>query len=201
MTFFQKLLSGLPAIAVIGVIVLIFTYKGFLDSDSAKDKKKDIPDLPAVMQPQVTDTIITSKKDGIKYWEIEAKEISLEDNEEKSHAKEVLCRFYDKAGNVYIIFESPEADIDMKNENVFFNRQSKGLMVRSGDIMIAQKLNWDGKKKKVYGNNGVKLFRGDYILTGDKMIGDPETKDVELIGNVSGLYATTSDLKKSFLKK
>ena len=57
-----------------------------------------------------------------------------------------------------------------------------------------------GKLAK-YGNNGVKLFRGDYILTGDKMIGDPETKDVELIGNVSGAYASNSDLKKSLSKK
>ena len=89
----------------------------------------------------------------------------------------------------------------MKNENVFFNKESRGLLVRSGDIMISQKLNWDRKNKKIYGNNGVKLFRGDYILTGDKMIGDPETKDVELIGNVSGAYASNSDLKKSLSKK
>lgn len=201
MAFFQKILSFLPALAVIAVIVLVFTYKGFLDSDSANDKNKNIPDLPIVMQPEVTDTIITSKKDGIKYWEIEASKISLENNEEKSHATDVLCRFYDKSGNIYVIFESPEADIDMKNENVFFNKESRGLLVRSGDIMISQKLNWDGKNKKIYGNNGVKLFRGDYILTGDKMIGDPETKDVELIGNVSGAYASNSDLKKSLSKK
>ena len=85
MAFFQKILSFLPALAVIAVIVLVFTYKGFLDSDSANDKNKNVPDLPIVMQPEVTDTIITSKKDGIKYWEIEASKISLENNEEKSH--------------------------------------------------------------------------------------------------------------------
>lgn len=201
MAFFRKILSFLPALAVIGVIVLIFTYKGFLDSDSDKDKTKNNPDLPLVMQPEVTDTIITSKKDGIKYWEIEASKISLDQNEEKSHATDVLCRVYDKAGNIYIIFESPEADIDMKTENVFFNKKSKGLLIRSGDILISQKLHWDGTKKKVYGDNGVKLFRGDYILTGDKMIGDPETKDVELIGHVSGIYSSPSNLKETFSKK
>lgn len=195
-------MSFLPVLAVVAVIVAIFMYKGFMDSDSVKDddKKKYVPDMD--QRAKLKRTTISSKKDGVKLWELDAEEIAFDQISDKSVAVDVRCTFFDKSGRKSMLFESPTADIDMKTEKVVFPKPSRGMMTESGDILEAGRLVWDGGKKKVYGYEGVRIFRSDYVIRGDEMIGDPETKNVELIGHVSGAYLSEDpDAMRPFSKK
>lgn len=199
--FLHRIASWIPVVCVIAVIATIFLYKGFMNSDSVKDdgKKKYIHDVST--DAVLTKTVISSKKDGIKYWELEADIVRVMQDSDKSRAEGVTCVFYDKAGEKYILFESPSADIDMKTENVVFTEKSRGFMVSSRDILEAGRLEWDGNRKKVLGSGGVVIYRDDYILRGDEMIGDPETKNIELMKNVSGAYLSDGKGKPFFGKK
>ncbi len=199
MNFFQKALSYLPAALILLFVFLIFTYRDFNDSDTAEDPKTVFPtNFP---QPGLTRTIVTSKKSDVKYWELEADTVTFDNENNKVLAKDVLCRFYDKYGSVYILFESPTADVNMDTEHIVFPELSKGMIKRSGDILEVGRLEWDGKKKKIFGFNGVKMFRSDYMLKGDEMIGDPDAKNVEILKNVSGLYFSPELNRESLLKK
>lgn len=187
MAFLKKIASFIPILLILGVIACIFLYKGYLDSDSVEDKGIK-PPVQIDTRANLKDSVITSKKDGIKYWELEANEIWVNQDTGKSEATEVLCRFYDKEEKVYMLFEAPKADIDIDTESVFFKGMSRGMLVESGDMLEVVRLEWEGNKKKLFGYDGVKLFRSDYILTSLEMIGEPDKKHVEFIKNVNGYY-------------
>ena len=188
MKLLKKILSFLPVLAIITVILLLVFYKSYMPEHKEKPKPVTPQTNDADNRPQLVETVITSKKDGKIYWDLSAKKIALEQSTKKGAADEVSCRFYDNKGKVYITFKSPYADIDMNTQSVDFTSMSHGTLLESGDKIDVAHLVWDGINKKLMGYDGVKIYRNDYTLTSEEMIGDPETRNVELIKNVEGIW-------------
>lgn len=188
MKLLKKILSFLPILAIISVILLLVFYKSYMSGpqDQAENNTPKVGEEDN--RPQLVETVITSKKDGKIYWDLSAKKIALEENTKKGSADTVSCRFYDNKGKVYITFKSPYADIDMNTQSVSFTSMSHGTLIESGDKIDVRRLIWDGVNKKLLGYDGIKIYRKDYILTSEEMIGDPETRNVELIKNVEGIW-------------
>ena len=188
MKILKKILSLLPILAIVIIILLLVFYKSYMPDSSHESDQKNPKISGEDNRPQLVDTVITSKKDGRKYWELSSKKIALEQDTKKGSADDVSCSFYDTKGNVYITFKSPYADIDMNTQSVSFTSMSHGTLIESGDNIDVTRLVWDGLNKKLLGYDGVKIFRKDYILTSEEMIGDPEARNVELIKNVEGIW-------------
>ncbi len=189
MASFGKIFKYLLAAAFVGLVLVLLFYRGYLFDDSQKKTPPPEP-VPADSdnRPQLMQTVITSKKDGKKYWDLSADKIAFDQNSKIGDAKEVFCRFYDDNEVVYITFKSSRADLDMNTQSVKFNEPSYGTLLKSGDKIEVRRLFWDGEKKKLFGYDGVKMYRSDYVITSLEMIGDPTLRNVELIKDVVGVW-------------
>jgi LPS export ABC transporter protein LptC len=181
---------------VVGFIALLSFFlcgRGFFDSSDEADKSGQSPGPSPSTQPenavefQVTKLI--SRKDNIKYWQLLANRIKVNQDNKKGDAREVDCTFFDEKGKPYISLKAPGADIDMNSQSLYFRGRVKARMA-DGDTMEVAKLVWDGKKKRLFGYKSVTLTRVDAVLKGERMIGDPSHKYVEILGHVDVVWRT-----------
>ena len=187
---FWKQLPKYIFIAIIIVILAVIFHRGYLDKEpeNINDVQPPTAQKQQDTRPQLFETTISSKRDGKKFWELTAKKIAFDQNTKKGDAIDVVCHFFDNTGAVYIVFKSAKAKIDMNTQSVFFPTRSFGELLKSGDRLEVENLFWDGVKEKLRGSKGVKLYNDDYVLTGDSMLAWPNTKQVELHGNVRGVW-------------
>lgn len=178
-------------LAVAAVVFLMIVYfKGWLFDSDTKESKPPVPSAGETLAPgtgELDMTVLTSRKDGKKFWDMTADRLSVNQPEKKGHAQVVKVLFYNDREEVYITFEAPAAEVDLNTQSVFFQGKSVGKL-SSGDTIEVNRLVWDGEKKKLFGYDGVKIFRDDYTLTSLEMWGDPAIHYVELMKNVKGVW-------------
>ncbi|MHC9539977.1 MAG: LPS export ABC transporter periplasmic protein LptC [Vulcanimicrobiota bacterium] len=134
-------------------------------------------------------TKLLSKKDKIKYWEMEARRIKVSQVTQKGDATDINVTFFDEKGQPAMTLNSHGADIDMKQQSLYFRGTVTGHTTK-GDTVEIRRLVWDGKKKKLFGYEYVKITKEMAVLTGRSLVGDPSRKYLEIIGDVDVVWKT-----------
>jgi LPS export ABC transporter protein LptC len=194
----KKILKYLFLASFIGLLALL-SFSGrhiFLNSDRDEMPRPGTSASPKEKQDNVELelTRLISKKDNKKYWELEAKSIKVNERTRKGEATGITCTFFDEKGKSAMKLKARGADIDLASMSLFFRGKVEATM-ESGDRMEVQRLVWNGKKKKLFGYESVKITKKAGILTGTDLIGDPSRKYVEILGHVNVLWHTLDETK------
>lgn len=192
MKFKSLFLKYLVPVILIGVFLAIFLNKDFITEEPPAPEQIKIPSSEfSDTRPRFNETVIKSKKDGKKKWEIKAEKLLMDEPKERAEAINPTCFFYDPSGKLYISFKTSKVYVDMKSKDIFFDHPSVGYFVQSGDKVEVKKMRWDSKKSIISGNSGIKIYRSDYIMTSDQFIADPNIKRFSLKKNVKGSWFGT----------
>jgi len=198
---FMSRFEVLKRVAKYGIVILfivffcfLFLKKDLFDRDEPSGGSKSpsptaSPGSERNVELQLTKLL--SKKDKIKYWELEAKRIKVSQETQKGEATEIHVTFFDEKGKPAMILNSNGADIDLKNQSLYFKGTVKGHTT-NGDTVEIRRMVWDGKKKKLFGYEYVKITKEMAVLTGRSLVGDPSKKYLEIIGDVDVVWKTGS---------
>lgn len=191
-------LELLKRVAKYGFVVLfilflcfLFMKKDLFDRDDPSGSKSKTPSAGegAGNNVELQLTRLLSKKDKIKYWEMEAKRIKVSQVTQKGDATEIVVTFFDEKGKAAMTLNSHGADIDMKTQSLYFRGTVTGHTTR-GDTVEIRRMVWDGRKKRLFGYEYVKITKEMAVLTGRSLVGDPSKKYLEIIGDVDVVWKT-----------
>jgi len=186
----KRILGYLVIAGVIALFSFFLFGKGLFDArDDADPDERLSPSPPAgqenAVELQVTKMI--SKKGNVKYWQLLADRIKVNQETKKGDATVIQCTFFDERGEPYISLKASGADIDMNSQSLYFRGRVNAAMTDGGTMEVA-KLVWDGRKKRLFGYRSVRLTRKDAVLTGKSMVGDPARKYIEILGKVDVVW-------------
>jgi LPS export ABC transporter protein LptC len=175
----------------IAFFCFLFFKKDLFDRDEPADSKSPSPSSSADSgrNVELQLTKLLSKKDKIKYWEMEAKRIKVSQETQKGDASEIHVTFFDEKGNAEMTLSSQGADIDMKTQSLYFKGPVKGHTTK-GDTVEIRRVVWDGKQKKLFGYEYVRITKEMAVLTGKNLVGIPSSKYLEIIGDVDVVWKT-----------
>jgi LPS export ABC transporter protein LptC len=123
------------------------------------------------------------KKTGRKAWRLYSRSITFNGVEKRLNADNVECTFFgDKEEPVATVW-SDGALMNTTNQNMQFLGPVRASSPK-GETLHVKNLRYDGSRKKFFGQGDVKLTRGSSVLTGDRIIADPNLKIVTVTGNV-----------------
>ncbi len=187
----KKIFRYLVVAGVIALFSFFIFGKGLFDLRDDLDNDERVPSpSPSAQQENAVELQVTrmiSRKDNVKYWQLLADKIKVNQETRKGDATVINCTFFDDRGEPYISLKASGADIDMNTQSLDFRGRVNASMA-DGGTMEVEKLVWDGKKKRLFGYKSVKLTRKDAVLTGNRMVGDPARKYVEILGNVDVVW-------------
>lgn len=123
---------------------------------------------------------MVEEKDGKKIWEISAESIELNQETKMASIKNIKAVFYqDNGGTVELT--SGQAVMNTETRDISLEGAVKAS-ASDGATLTAEKLNYSAKDAMFYGTGGIKLLRGDTVITGDQLESDKNLEKVKVTG-------------------
>jgi LPS export ABC transporter protein LptC len=192
-------------IILCGVILLLFLHSGCSGkkNDSAEQHKeqsssiqspsadgKPVSEENAEQQNKAVElkkTQLQSRDGNHKIWSLQANKVSYDEKGMTARAEEIIAEFFDENDNLILTLKALGAVADLNEQSLKFEG-SVTARTPDGDELFVNELKWDGTKKKLLGDKFVRIVRNDVVMSGLKMIADPDLQQVELSGNVRMTY-------------
>jgi LPS export ABC transporter protein LptC len=172
MKFTDLVKKGFRYMLVAGFVLLSLVFifhQEFFDRADVEEQSSPTPSpTHKARDVRLELTNMISRKDHAKYWDMQADVIYVNEETKKGEAKNIKVVFFDEKGKPSMSFASDGADIDMESQSLHFKSKVTGVMASGEKIEIAR-LVWDGKKKRVFGYDSIKVTRGKSILKGKDM--------------------------------
>ncbi len=130
-----------------------------------------------------TSTFTASDPSGKKQWDMKCTSITYKDNNKSAEGEDILANFYSNEQKLLATVKAKGATMNTETQDVQFHGVVHAWSP-IGETLTVQTLRYDGKEKKFYGKDGVKMTKGTSVLTGDKLVADPNLKWVKVTGNV-----------------
>jgi LPS export ABC transporter protein LptC len=136
---------------------------------------------------QFKTTHLESKEKGKKYWDLEAKKITYNEDIGKAELTGVSCVFWDKAQQPSVKVSAPRGEADLNKQILQFYDKVKAVSPK-GYTLEGDTMWWDGGKKRLYGKGGIVISKNKSRLSGEELEFDPQGKEIEVKGNVKVLW-------------
>jgi LPS export ABC transporter protein LptC len=137
----------------------------------------------AVTGPSLTfaGSTIVEEKNGKKSWELNAEGIEADANGNLVYLKKINGTFYqEKGGKVDLVAQ--EGILDTKTHDIVLQGDIKATS-SEGAVFTAPQGKYVDQTKFFYGTGGIRLTRGDTIITGDSLEADTAMEKVKVHGN------------------
>jgi len=151
------------------------------------DKKKESANI------EVRLPVLTSLSKDFKEWDLQSEKIIYDDKKNTAYAKGIKCIFYNKEKKEYITLTSEGAYVDLNSNSLKFKGEVK-ITSKQGVNMIITRAVWDGKKKKIFGYDNVRVNDGVSDIFSDKIEIDPALNTIKFYGNVKAKFNEKDDL-------
>ena len=124
---------------------------------------------------------IVEEKNGQKSWELNAESIEADANGKLVYLKKINGTFYqEKGGKVDLV--AKEGILDTKTHDIVLKGDIKATS-SDGAVFTAPQGKYVDQTKFFYGTGGIKLTRGDTVITGDSIDADTAMEKVKVQGN------------------
>jgi len=128
---------------------------------------------------------VVEEKNGKKSWELNAESIEADTTGNLVYLKKLNGTFYqEKGGKVDIVAQ--EGILDTKTHDIMLQGDIKATS-SDGAVFTAPKGKYVNQTKFFYGSGGIRLTRGDTIITGDSIDADTEMEKVKVHGNAKAV--------------
>jgi LPS export ABC transporter protein LptC len=164
----------------LGVLLLIGSLYYFLREEALA------PDVSrSISQPKqeisFEKTAMVEEKNGKRLWELSAEAVNMDSKANKVYLTNVKGIFYsENGGSVNIIARKGVADTLTKE---IFLEGEVTAVTNEGATFTAPNARWSGELRLFHANGGVKLTRGDTVMTGDTLDSDVDLEKVKIRGN------------------
>jgi len=138
-------------------------------------------------------TELKAQEGDRKYWSLKAEKATYDEERKTAGAQLIECTFYNARNEAVLFVFASGANVSLDSDSVDFQGDVQ-VKAASGEELIVKKLRWDGKKKKLEGEGGVKIVRKYSVMTARRMIADPELKNVELYEDVRVNYKDADNI-------
>lgn len=128
---------------------------------------------------EVSSTELKSLNNGKKEWQLVADKIYINETTRVGEAKNIKCEFYGEDGKLYVYLNSRGAKINLNTNDMDFVGPVKAKTVKN-EFFEAEKLKYLGKDKLLIGSGLVKLTKGNSVIYGKRLIGNPAKRTVEI---------------------
>ncbi|MBU0686748.1 MAG: hypothetical protein KKB81_02690 [Candidatus Margulisbacteria bacterium] len=215
MDFAKKIFVAVFVIFLVGLFAwAIFSPKQDFQEkiEETLEKQKERADLKFI------GVTFSETVGGVKYWELEAKTATLNNDTETADLLEVNGSFFEKntavlkfiAPKVFWNRNQKEIIIDQpfgydRTSEKYLSRLKRQVNIKSGPAQIFQsakkfygdtqgawfkatRLNWKLKTKKLSCDKGIVLNQGALTIYAQNLDGDVAFKKLSLTGNPSGLF-------------
>lgn len=132
---------------------------------------------------QISTTELKSLNNGKNEWILNADKIEINEQTRQGEVKNVICNFFSEKGDLYVVLTAPGAKLDLISNNMEFTDGVKAKSVKN-EYFEAEKLKYSGKDKIFIGTGNVKLIKGNSVIYGNKIIGIPLKRIIEIKGDV-----------------
>lgn len=122
-------------------------------------------------------------------WQLVADQVEWSDPTRKAKALKVQFTLWNKAKTKSTLVAAAGANVDIDSERVEF--QGRVTAHNSeGESLTVNRLIWDGKERKFFGHDGVRLERNGAVVEGESLEASPDLRKFEISGGVRGVMGT-----------
>lgn len=119
-------------------------------------------------------------------WQLVADQVEWSDPTRKATALKVKFTLWNKAKTKSTLVAAAGANVDVDSERVEF--QGRVTAHNSeGESLTVNRLVWDGKERKFFGHDGVRLERNGAVVEGESLEASPDLRKFEISGGVRGV--------------
>ncbi len=164
---------------ILAAIFLLATMYWLIEGGTVNDKKIQTP--KTTPNAIIKEGELSEEKNGKKVWELKAKTIEFDSNQNQSNLTDIVAKLYREDGTY----------IDVTSKNGIYDTQNKKITLH-GDVLAVysqgwtlkcQKLEWSQSGKTIEASTNVELVKGDVVALGDKIQTDDDFKQFKLAGN------------------
>lgn len=128
---------------------------------------------------------IIEEKNGKKSWELNAETIEADANGKVVYLKKINGTFYqEKGGKVDLVAQ--EGILDTKTHDIVLQGDIKATS-SDGAVFTAPQGKYVDQTKFFYGTGGIRLTRGETVITGDSIEADTAMEKVKVQGNAKAV--------------
>lgn len=163
-----------------------------LDENSAKENKESAekydnkPPQKFTAEINFRKTVLTALHGSERAWDLDAAKVQMDEKTNKAVAFKVTGVFYDKKEPRATVVSSG-ADIDMNTKDILFHGEVQ-ITTNRGEKAWSRFMRWDGKRQRLIGWGGVKLWKNDSIIFGTTLEADPSFEELSVKGNVNSVF-------------
>lgn len=175
---------------IVAIVVIIPLFLIFFGKFIGKMRFKPAPNITQTLikptsspSTQISTTQLKSLNKGKNEWILNADKIEVNEATRKGEIKKVNCKFFGEDGALYITLTAPKAYIDLNSNDIEFVNGVKAHSVKD-EYFETETIKYSGKDKIFTGNGPVKIIKGKSVIYGNKIMGIPSKKIVEIRGNV-----------------
>lgn len=175
---------------IIAIVVIIPLFLIFFGKFTGKIQPKPTPTVTkTVVKPtassstQISTTELKSLNNGKNEWILNADKIEMNEATRKGEIKNVNCKFFGENGALYITLTAPKAYMDLNSNDIEFVGGVKAKSVKN-EYFETETIKYSGKDKIFTGKGPVKIIKGSSVIYGNKIMGIPSKRIVEIQENV-----------------
>lgn len=131
-------------------------------------------------------TTLTALHGDARAWDLDAAKVQMDEKTNKAVAFKVTGVFYDEKEPRATVVSSG-ADIDMNTKDILFHGEVQ-ITTNRGEKAWSRFMRWDGKRQRLIGWDGVKLWKNDSIIVGTTLEADPSFEELSVKGNVNSVF-------------
>lgn len=119
-------------------------------------------------------------------WQLVADQVEWNDPTRRATALKVEFTLWDKEKVNKTFVAAAGANVDVDAERVEFQGRvtARGS---EGESLTVNRLVWDGKERKFFGDKGVRVERHGSVVEGERLIASPDLRHFEILGGVRGV--------------
>ena len=119
-------------------------------------------------------------------WELVADQVEWNDPTRRAKALKVQFTLWDKAKEKKTLVAAAGANVDVESERIEFQGRvtARGA---EGEALTVNRLVWDGKQRKFFGDKGVRVERDGSVVEGERLVASPDLRHFEILGGVRGV--------------
>lgn len=119
-------------------------------------------------------------------WQLVADQVEWNDPTRRAQAVKVEFTLWDKEKVNKTFVAAAGANVDVDAERVEFQGRvtARGA---EGESLTVNRLVWDGKERKFFGDKGVRVERDGSVVEGERLVASPDLRHFEILGGVRGV--------------
>ncbi|EGO62926.1 LPS export ABC transporter periplasmic protein LptC [Acetonema longum] len=128
---------------------------------------------------------IVEEQDGRKLWELKSDDIQISAKDKKVYFGNLTAVFHREDGTI-VTLEARKGILDSTTKNIQLEGDIKAVSP-DGATFMAPLAEFKNDIRCLFATGGVRLIRGDTVITGDKLESDLNTELTRVLGNAKAM--------------